>query len=118
MPASFNRRRMIAVFPISALPFLSQIKFLPGSSGYQLYRFGDNIPIAIIPDDKMDMIGCDCIIEHAQSKSLPRFKKPPKPTSSVSAKFQKKFLFVTTVGDMPYIAGYVMPACSWHGLYP
>jgi hypothetical protein len=74
MPAGFNRRRMIAVIQISALPFLSKIKFPPGSSCYQLHRFGDGIPIAVVSDNKMDVIKSDGVIEYTQPKALSRFE--------------------------------------------
>ena len=109
---------MITVLPVSSLAVLSLIEFLSRSAGNQLNRFCNNVFTAGIPDKKMDVIGGNRVTENAQAITLFCLKKPAEPPASISAKFQKEFLLMASVGKVPYIARYVMPACPWHGANP
>lgn len=60
------------------------------------------------------MIGSDGIVENDSSKPLPGLEKPVQPNLPVFGELQQEFLFVTTVGNMPNMAWYVIPAGSWH----
>jgi len=50
MIAILNGRRMIAVFPVGPFPRLPLIKFLTGSTCYQLNRIRNDVPGFIIGD--------------------------------------------------------------------
>ena len=117
MTACFNCRRMITVFPESAFPILPLIKLLGCSSRNQLNRFRNYISAAVVPDEEMDMIGCNRIIEHAQAVALPGLEKPPKPPVAVYGKLEKKFLLVTSMGDVPDVTGQLMSIFSRHTWY-
>ena len=58
---SFNCCCVIPVFPISTLPFFPLVELLSGSFRYQSNRFGNNIPVSIVSNEKMDVIGSDCV---------------------------------------------------------
>jgi hypothetical protein len=50
MVAILDGGRMITVFPVGTFPRLPLIKFLTGSTGYQLDRVRNDIPGFIIGD--------------------------------------------------------------------
>jgi hypothetical protein len=74
--------------------------------------FGYYVSVTIISDEKVNLIGGHCVIEHAKSVALPGFKEPSKPPTAVSGKLEKKLLLMASMGNVSHIAGYVMPVCS------
>ena len=71
----FDRRRVIAVFPERPMPILPLVVFLRSSPGDELHALRDNIFAGIL-HQKVDVIGCHYVVEHAQTKALLRFKEP------------------------------------------
>ena len=61
------------------------------------------------------MVGGDHVVEDAEAISFLCLEQPFNPVPPVSGKLQKKFSFVTTMGDMPdMITRKVMPVCARH----
>jgi hypothetical protein len=48
----------------------------------------------------MNVIGCDAVIEHAQTESLLRFEQPVEITASITRKLEQKLSLMTAVGDV------------------
>ena len=82
----FNRSRMVAIFPVRPFPTLPLIELLPCSSRDQLDRVRDRVPVSVVLDKKMDMVGGDRVIENAEAISLPGFKQPLEVTATVPCK--------------------------------
>ena len=63
MLVTFNRGRMVAVFPECALTIFPLIEFLTGSSGNKLNCPWNAFPIAIIVEQEMNMLcgACDYV---------------------------------------------------------
>jgi len=51
----------------------------------------------------MNVIGCDDVIEHAQTEALSRFEEPVEITASITRKPEKKLSLMTAVGDVPNV---------------
>ena len=63
----------------------------------------------------MYVIGGDHVVEDTEAISLLCLEQPSKPVPPVPGKLEKKFSFVTTMGDMPdMITWKVMPICARH----
>jgi hypothetical protein len=114
MLACFYRRRMIPVFPEGPVPVLFLVEFLPCSPRDQLNRFRDDLSAAIVPDEEMDVVGGNHIIEHTQAIAFLCLKKPLKVPATAAGKFQKKSLLMTPMRNVPDITREVMPVCSRH----
>ena len=72
------------------------------------------MPIAVVSDKKMDVIGSHHLVEHAQAEPLLSFEKPLQISAAVSRKFKEKFFLMAAVGEVPNIPGNIMPIRSWH----
>jgi len=64
----------IAIFPKSALAIFPTVKLLGKSTGYQLHT-SRNGPGLVLFDQKMNVIGCDDVVEDRQVVTLFRFEK-------------------------------------------
>ena len=62
----------------------------------------------------MNMVGGCHIIQDAKPETFLGFKQPMQPPFLVFGKFQQKFSFMTSMGDVPYVSGDVMSVRSWH----
>jgi len=51
----------------------------------------------------MNVIGCDAVIEHAQTEALSRFEEPMQIAASLARKPEKKLSLMTAVGDVPNV---------------
>jgi hypothetical protein len=49
----------------------------------------------------MNVIGCDDVIEHAQTEALSRFEEPMQIAASLARKPEKKLSLMRAVGDVP-----------------
>jgi hypothetical protein len=78
---------MITIFPVSPLPILPLIEFLPGPPSDQLDRIRDYVSFTIVSDKEVDVVGGHHVVEHAQAEALLRFEKPLQVSASVSGKF-------------------------------
>lgn len=110
---ALNSSSVIAVLPEGSLSFLALIELLGGSPGDQLQALWDDIR-PVIDHQQMDMIGGDHVVEYTQAKAFLGFKEPGMPAPPVPGEFQKKFLFVATVGNMPHLPRNMMSVCSRH----
>jgi len=115
MIISLDCRGMIAVFPESAFSFLPLIEFLASPSGNQLEAFGYRLRFTV-DYQEVDVVGSNHKIKHLQAKTLFCLKEPVIPTAPIPGKFQKKFLLVTAMGNMPYLPMNVISVCSRHSL--
>jgi hypothetical protein len=114
MIATFNRRGMITIFPVSSLSILSLIEFLTRSTSRQLHGIGDHIPVAIIRDEQVNVIGCDHIIQESQPIPPPGLIKPVQIPMPILRELEKEFPLMASMGDMPDVARNVMSLCSCH----
>jgi len=71
---------------------------LPGSSGNQLDRTGDDAFLAAVSYQKMDMVRGHHIVENTQPKPLFSFKQPPEPIAVVLLQTLKETLFYDSGG--------------------
>jgi hypothetical protein len=114
MLVGFHRGRMIAIFPECPLAALSQIESLGRSAGNQLYGFRDDIVPAVVPDEEVNVIGGDRVIQNAQAETLPGLIKPGNPPLPVFCEFEQEFFFVAPMGNMPHVSGKEMSVCPRH----
>ena len=114
MIPTFNCCSMITVFPKCPFTTLSLIKLLSRPSRNQFNRICDNIPFIASNCKKMNRFRSDCIIQYHQSVALFCFIQPLKPSTSILGKFQQKLSLMASVGDVPYLSGYIMSLGSRH----
>ena len=62
----------------------------------------------------MNVIGCDDVIEHAQTEALSRFEEPMQIAASLARKREKKLSLMTAVRDMPDVAGQEITVGAGH----
>ena len=63
------------------------------------------------------MVRGNHIIKDAQSVAFFRFEEPTYPGSAVTSEFEKKFLFMTPVCNVPGVSGQEVPLGSGHGRF-
>jgi hypothetical protein len=103
---------MIPIFPVGSFPTLSLVEFLSSPPRNQLDGFGCDVPVTIISDKEVN--GGHGVIENAKAEELLGLKKPLEPPTAVPGKLEKELLLMASMGNVPHIAGYVMPVCSRH----
>ena len=101
MAFRFHSGRMISIFPERLLLILPMIVFLSRSPRDQMGRFRNDLSFADISGQKLDMVRTHHVVNHTQSITLHGLEKPPEITAPVPSEFQKKFLFVTPMGNLP-----------------
>jgi len=62
----------------------------------------------------VDIIECDNAIEIAQPKTSLGFKKAGMPAQTVFGEFEKEFLFMASMRDVPHLPGKMVAVCSRH----
>jgi hypothetical protein len=62
----------------------------------------------------MNVIGCDDVIEHAQTEALSRFEEPMQMAASLARKPEKKLSLTTAVGDVPNMVRQKITVGAWH----
>jgi len=70
------------------------------------------------PDKEMNVVRSHHVTEHAEAIALFGFKNPLEITAAISCEFQKEFLFMTPMRNVPDMPWDVMSVCSWHHIYP
>src|SRR5574341_993635 len=80
------------------------IVFLGRASRDELHRAGD-LASSLIPDQEMNIVGRDDVIEHTQPKPFRGLKQPLPPAPAVTREFQEKRTLMTPVRDMPDVMG-------------
>ena len=63
-------------------------------------------------------IGGHGIVENVQPVTLLRIEQPLKPTFPIPHEFEKEFLLMATMGDVPDLSGNVMTVGSCHPILP
>jgi hypothetical protein len=79
---------MITVFPVRSFSLLPQIVLLARSPGDQLHRVGDDAWFSVVPNKKVDMVGGDGIVQHAEAVAFFCFEKPLHPPAPVPDELQ------------------------------
>ena len=64
----------------------------------------------------MNVIGCDAVIEHAQTESLLRFEQPVEITASITRKLEQKLSLMAAVGNVPDVTGQEVTIGARHRL--
>jgi hypothetical protein len=111
MLVGLNSGGVIAVFPERPLLAFALVIFLRGAPGDELHTLGDDVASSVF-DEKVNVIACDYVIEHAQTEPLLRFEKPIQITAAIARKLHEKFSLMTAVGDVTDVAGYKMTCQS------
>jgi hypothetical protein len=101
---------------LTTVPLPSE--FLPGPTGNQLKGFGYYVSMAVVPDKEMNVVRSHRVTEHAETIALFGFKNPLEITAAISGEFQKEFLFMTPMRNVPDMPWYVMSVCPWHHIGP
>jgi len=105
---------MIPVLPVSSLSAFSLIVFLPGPSGNELDRVWNDISIADISDQEVNVVRGHHVVEHAQAVTFLCLEKPLEITAAVPGKLEQEFLFVAAMRNMPNTSRNVMSICPRH----
>jgi hypothetical protein len=114
MLVCLDYRCVIAIFPKSALPLFSYVVFLSSAARCELNGLWNNLAAVCVVDQEVYMIESGGIVENDSPKPLPGLEKPVEPNLPVLDEFQREFLLVTTVGNVPNMTWNVIPATSWH----
>jgi hypothetical protein len=104
---------MVAVLPVGTLTALAQIVLSPRAPGDKLHAAGEYI-IPVVLDQKMDVVGGDDVIEHAQPVTLPRFVQPAQIAAPVACEFEQERPVVAAVRDVPELARHMMAIRARH----
>ena len=78
---------MVTIFPVGTFSIFPIVVFLPSSPRNQLNRFGNHIPVTVVPHKEMDMVGGDGVVQDTEPISLLRLKQPLEITAAVLGKF-------------------------------
>ena len=79
---------------------------------------GYDVSMSVVPDKEMHVVGSHRITEHAETVALFGFKYPLEIAAAISGEFQKEFLFMTPMSNMPDMAWYIMSVRPWHCICP
>lgn len=60
---------------------------------------------------------CNNVIKHAKTKTLLRFEKPMKVTTTITRKLKEKFSLMAAVRDLRDVTRQKVTACSWHRFF-
>src|SRR5262245_47137249 len=100
MLVGFNSGGMIAIFPEGPLSPLALVVFLRRAASDELHALSNHVSACVF-DQKMNVVRGDHIVEHTQSKPLPRFEEPVEITPSIKRKLEQKLSLVAAVGNVP-----------------
>ena len=78
---------VIAIFPKRALHSPSLVVLLGGAPGDELHTLGNHVWPRVF-DQKMYMVGCNYVIEDAQTKAFLGLEHPMQVAASVAGKFR------------------------------
>ncbi len=87
MLVGLNSGGVIAIFPERALLAFALVVFLRGAASDELHTLSDDVASSVF-DEKVNVIACDYIIEHAQTEPLLRFKEPVQVATAITRKLQ------------------------------
>jgi hypothetical protein len=67
----FDSRRVITILPEGPITILPPIEFLAGPTGDQLHGFWNDVTIAIVGHEQVNVAGGDHVIQDRQTVSFP-----------------------------------------------
>ncbi len=73
-----------------------------------------NIPVPIIPHERVDVVGYGHMVQNRHPISLPGLIQPLQIPLPIPGEFKEEFLLMGSMGDMPYIAGNKVAISPWH----
>ena len=85
-------RSVIAIFPECTLLAFPLVVFLRRSAGDQLHAPRDNILTGIL-HQKVDVIGCHNVIEHAKTETVLRVEEPVEITAPITCSERSRSAF-------------------------
>ena len=95
---------MITIFPVGAFSVLSLIELLPRSSGHQLHGIGDHVPLPIIHNEQVNMVGCDHVVQNRQTIALLGLIQPLQIPMPILLELEEEFSLMASMSDMPDVA--------------
>jgi hypothetical protein len=118
MSSLFDSRGVIPVLPERPSSSLSTIEPLPRLTCGQMEGPRNGPRRAIIMNKKMNMIGCDDVVEYPKSVSLFCAGEPGQPDQFIFLEFEEELFFMTTMAYVPDIsfARKEMSFGSWHDI--
>lgn len=78
---------MVAILSEHPLPRFALVVFLRRSPGDQLHTVRNHLRAGVF-DEKMNVIRCDDVVEHAQTEALLRFKEPMQIAAPITCKVE------------------------------
>jgi hypothetical protein len=116
MFAALNSGGMITVFPECPFAAFSLIVFLTGTACHQLQGSGQNVTVAAINSQEMDMVRGDRIVQNLQPVALFCLKQPMPPPLPISPEPEQKLLFMAAMSNMPDLSWNIISIRPWHFL--
>jgi len=98
-----DRRCVVAIFPEGAVTILALIVCSGRAAGDELHA-PSNLVVTALAHEKMDVVGGDDVIEHAQAEALPRLAQPAQIAASVTRELEQERPVVAAVRDVPELA--------------
>src|SRR5690625_7918820 len=105
---------MVTILPIGALSMFAPVVGLGGAPG-KLHASGD-LSLPLVRHQQVNMIGRNDVVQHTQSVAFPGFEQPTAPRPPIPKELEQELLPMTTVGDVPGVAGQVKTVGSWHAV--
>ena len=108
-------RCVVAIFPERPLSPFALVVFLRSSASDELHAVSNHVRACVF-HHKMNVVGRDHVIEHAQTESLLRFEQPVEITASITRKLEQKLSLMAAVGNVPDVTGQEVTIGSLHRL--
>ena len=89
--------------------------FLRSSASDELHAVSNHVRACVF-HHKMNVIGCDDVIEHAQTEALSRFEEPMQITAAITRKLEQKLSLMAAVGNVPDAIGQEVTIGARHRL--
>jgi hypothetical protein len=110
--------RMVTIFPKGTLTTFPGIVLLARSPGDQLDQIGNLVLSSPVPDDDVDMVRGNRVVQDLDRKPFTGLIQPMLVALTGSSEFEQEFPFVAAVSNMPDVAGQKKSIRSWHGNSP
>src|SRR5581483_10550749 len=113
MLVCFNGCGVVAILPERAFPPFAPVVFLPSTPGDKLHALGNDLSPGVF-DQRMYVIGCDNVIQDAQTEAPSCLKDPMQIAAPIARELQEKFPLMAAMRDVPDMAREKVTVCSWH----
>jgi hypothetical protein len=110
--------RMVTIFPKGTLSTFPGIVLLARPPGDQLDQIGNLVLSSPIPDDEVDMVRSNRVVQDLDRKPFTGLIQPMLVALTGSSEFEQEFPFVAAVSNMPDAAGQIKSIRSWHDNSP